>query len=198
MIQNMPHPSPSQCPRPPIFMRATFYDGSRELQGRQLSRGSRGSSSTKNIGTRHQSAFPNVSLFFFSSLSSFPFSSFLLFPSPFFLSFSSFFLFPFSPFLLFSCSSSLLFSFSSVTLFLFSSFPFFFFHLFLNDVGSPTSIWREMVPLENYITFWGNVDYVHPFGTSFPSNLETTQNTIHSIVVHSLDWLQSTLVDGCI
>ena len=127
MIQNMPHPSPSQCPRPPIFMPATFYDGSRELQGRQLSRGSRGSSSTKNIGTRHQSAFPNVSLFFFSSLSSFPFSSFLLFPSPFFLSFSSFFLFPFSPFLLFSCSSSLLFSFSSVTLFLFSFFSFFAF-----------------------------------------------------------------------
>ena len=75
----MPHPSPSQCPRPPIFMPATFYDGSRELQGRQLSRGSRGSSSTKNVGTRHQSAFPNVSLFFFSSLSSFPFSSFPLF-----------------------------------------------------------------------------------------------------------------------
>ena len=193
MIQNMPHPSPSQCPRPPIFMPATFYDGSRELQGRQLSRGSRGSSSTKNIGTRHQSAFPNVSLFFFSSLSSFPFSSFPLsffslffffFPFPLF-SFSSFLLFFFSPFLLFFCYP-------------FPLFLFFFFHLFLNDVGSPTSIWREMVPLENYITFWGNVDYVHPFGTSFPSNLETTQNTIHSIVVHSLDWLQSTLVDGCI
>ena len=189
----MPHPSPSQCPRPPIFMRATFYDGSRELQGRQLSRGSRGSSSTKNIGTRHQSAFPNVSLFFFSSLSSFPFSSFPLsffslffffFPFPLF-SFSSFLLFFFSPFLLFFCYP-------------FPLFLFFFFCLFLNDVGSPTSIWREMVPLENYITFWGNVDYVHPFGTSFPSNLETTQNTIHSIVVHSLDWLQSTLVDGCI
>ena len=97
MIQNMPHPSPSQCPRPPIFMPATFYDGSRELQGRQLSRGSRGSSSTKNVGTRHQSAFPNVSLFFFSSLTSFPlfsYSSFLLYPissfSQFFLSTSKF------------------------------------------------------------------------------------------------------------
>ena len=148
MIQNMPHPSPSQCPRPPIFMRATFYDGSRELQGRQLSRGSRGSSSTKNIGTRHQSAFPNVSLFFFSSLSSFPFSSFLLFPSPFF---SLFLLFSFSPFLLFFFSPVLLLSFSPFLLLPFSSFPFFLFspfskwcwepHQYLKGNGAPGELY---------------------------------------------------------
>ena len=140
-------------------------------------------------------------MFLFSSFPPYLLSPFLLFFFSPLLFFSLFLLFSFSPFLLFFFSPVLLLSFSPFLLLPFSSFPlflFFFFHLFLNDVGSPTSIWREMVPLENYITFWGNVDYVHPFGTSFPSNLETTQNTIHSIVVHSLDWLQSTLVDGCI
>ena len=145
MIQNMPHPSPSQCPRPPIFMPATFYDGSRELQGRQLSRGSRGSSSTKNIGTRHQSAFPNVSLFFFSSLSSFPFSSF---PLSFFSLFLFFFFFPFP---LFSFSSFLLFFFSPFLLLPFSFFPFFLFspfskwcwepHQYLKGNGAPGELY---------------------------------------------------------
>ena len=88
---------------------------------------------------RHQSTFPNVSLFFFASFPPtlhFTFSSFLLshilfsaffFPSFLLFFFSIFLCFPFSPFPLFLFSPFLLFFFSLV-----SSFPLSFFSPFTN------------------------------------------------------------------
>ena len=83
---------------------------------------------------RHQSTFPNVSVFFFSPyssfhllfFSSFPYSFFCFFSFPIFF-FSIFLCFPFSPFPLFFFSPFLLFFFT-LSSFLFSSFLLFPFY----------------------------------------------------------------------